>query len=84
MFILLQECPYGDELPSRGFDSGEDTYQAPPPVGTGVQVDVDPKSNRLQLLDPFKRWSGDDLKDMRVLIKVTFINSKKNLITGTI
>merc|ERR1711992_438479 len=24
------DSPYGDELPSRGFDAGEDTYQAPP------------------------------------------------------
>lgn len=23
------DSPYGDELPSRGFDAGEDTYQVP-------------------------------------------------------
>jgi hypothetical protein len=28
--------PYGDELPQRGFDAGEDTYQAPPVDGSKV------------------------------------------------
>merc|ERR1712117_619532 len=62
--------PYGDELPQRGFDPGEDTYQHPPADGSSVAVDVDPKSERLQLLTPFSKWDGGDLKDLRVLIKV--------------
>ncbi|TRY68537.1 hypothetical protein TCAL_07255 [Tigriopus californicus] len=62
--------PYGDELPSRGFDAGEDTYQHPPADGANVKVDVDPNSERLQLLTPFQKWDGGDLKDMQVLIKV--------------
>merc|ERR1711973_80030 len=64
------ESPYGDELPQRGFDPGENTYQAPPADGSSVVVDVNPKSDRLQLLDPFDRWSGHDLNNMRILIKV--------------
>lgn len=67
-FVL--ENPYGDELPQNGFDPGEDTYQHPPVDGSGVSIDVDPTSNRLQLLTPFAKWHGGDLKDMRVLIKV--------------
>jgi len=62
--------PYGDGLPTRGFDPGEDTYQAPPADGSGVAVDVSPSSDRLQLLSPFDKWIGKDLTDMRVLIKV--------------
>jgi len=62
--------PYGDGLPTRGFDPGEDTYQAPPEDGSGVAVDVSPTSDRLQLLSPFDKWIGKDLTDMRVLIKV--------------
>lgn len=62
--------PFGAELPSRGFDPGVDTYQAPPSDGSGVKVSVDPKSNRLQLLEPFDKWDGKDLEDMLVLIKV--------------
>ena len=64
------ESPYGDELPTRGFDPGEDTFQAPPSDGGSVKVDVSPESQRLQLLTPFDKWSGKDLTDMQVLIKV--------------
>jgi hypothetical protein len=159
---LLLESPHGDELPQRGFDPGQETYQAPPtslgertkikvggagtcrlPPGAGVQlqiqgcalaanpeplwsagcngtqhictrsshatsrllhmpaagwaplffsrlvygvdllcacsclapaalvqVDVDPTSNRLQLLSPFNKWSGGDITDAAILIKV--------------
>ncbi|KAE9537250.1 hypothetical protein AGLY_006273 [Aphis glycines] len=62
--------PFGDELPARGFDPGQDTYQAPPADGSAVSVVVDPKSNRLQLLEPFKVWDGKDLEDLTILIKV--------------
>ncbi|CAB3229748.1 unnamed protein product [Arctia plantaginis] len=62
--------PYGDELPSRGFDPGQDTYQHPPADGSSIRVDVAPTSDRLQLLEPFDKWDGEDLKDMTILIKV--------------
>lgn len=35
-----------------------------------MKVDVDPKSNRLQLLEPFDKWDGKDLEDLQVLIKI--------------
>eukprot|EP00298_Acanthocystis_sp_HF-20_P011451 c19400_g1_i1.p1 GENE.c19400_g1_i1~~c19400_g1_i1.p1 ORF type:complete len:779 (+),score=302.75 c19400_g1_i1:44-2380(+) len=64
------EDPNGTELPPRGFDAGEDTYQAPPTQRDGLKVEVDPKSSRLQLLEPFKPWDGKDYTNLRVLIKV--------------
>uniref|UniRef100_A0A665WD89 Aconitate hydratase, mitochondrial n=1 Tax=Echeneis naucrates TaxID=173247 RepID=A0A665WD89_ECHNA len=64
------EPPSGDELPSRDFDPGQDTYQHPPAESSSVKVDVNPSSNRLQLLEPFDKWHGKDLEDMKVLIKV--------------
>uniref|UniRef100_A0A672FN58 Aconitate hydratase, mitochondrial n=1 Tax=Salarias fasciatus TaxID=181472 RepID=A0A672FN58_SALFA len=62
--------PSADELPKRDFDPGQDTYQHPPADGTSLRVDVSPQSNRLQLLEPFDKWSGNDLEDLLVLIKV--------------
>uniref|UniRef100_A0A3Q2E347 Aconitate hydratase, mitochondrial n=1 Tax=Cyprinodon variegatus TaxID=28743 RepID=A0A3Q2E347_CYPVA len=62
--------PTGDELPARDFDPGQDTYQHPPAESSSVRVDVSPSSNRLQLLQPFDKWNGKDLENMRVLIKV--------------
>lgn len=70
-FVL--KAPAGKELPAKGFDPGEDTYQEPPKEPAkrrAVKVDVSPSSNRLQLLSPFDRWDGKDLVDMPVLIKV--------------
>jgi aconitate hydratase len=64
------EPPFGDELPSQGFDPGEDTYQHPPDDGTSLSVNVDPNSKRLELLSPFGHWDGKDYTDMAVLLKV--------------
>ncbi|XP_022164143.1 probable aconitate hydratase, mitochondrial [Myzus persicae] len=62
--------PFGDELPQKGFDAGQDTYQAPPADGSSVSVDINPKSNRLQLLEPFEAWDGNDFEGLVILIKV--------------
>lgn len=59
--------PNGDELPPRGFDPGVDTYV--PPSSGHVEVKVDPKSDRLQLLEPFSAWDGKDLQELPILIK---------------
>ncbi|KAJ9127114.1 hypothetical protein QFC24_001349 [Naganishia onofrii] len=61
--------PAGHELPARGYDPGENTFQAPPEDRASVQVAVDPKSDRLQLLEPFKPWNGKDIIEAPVLIK---------------
>jgi len=62
--------PHADELPAKGFDPGEDTYQAPPKDGSGLSVSVSPTSDRLQLLEPFQKWDGKDLEDLLILIKI--------------
>ncbi|CAF2454542.1 unnamed protein product [Rotaria sp. Silwood2] len=62
--------PSGDHLPARGFDPGVDTYQEPPKDGSSLKVDVDPKSTRLQLLEPFEKWDGKDFIDFPILIKI--------------
>ncbi|KAJ1973757.1 Aconitate hydratase mitochondrial [Dimargaris xerosporica] len=63
------QAPNGYDLPPRGYDPGSETYQAPPEVRSNVQVQVNPKSNRLQLLTPFKKWDGKDYTNVPVLIK---------------
>ncbi len=61
--------PTGYELPPKGFAVDDPGYQAPAADGSKVEVIVDPKSNRLQLLDPFAAWEGTDLSGLRLLIK---------------
>ena len=63
------EPPSGVELPERGFDRGDSGFVEPAKNGASVQVAVDPKSDRLQLLSPFSAWNGTDLLDMPVLVK---------------
>jgi len=63
------EPPFGKELPPKGFDPGEDTFQAPPENGADQTVIVDPNSSRLALLDAFTPWDGKDYEGMKVLIK---------------
>lgn len=63
--------PAGHELPPRGYDPGEDTFQPPPADRASVNVAVDPKSDRLQLLEPFLPWDGKTPTDLPILIKVS-------------
>ncbi|MCL5992409.1 MAG: aconitate hydratase [Bacteroidetes bacterium] len=67
--VMLTE-PSGEELPSKGFAVEDAGYQAPAADGSGVEVKVDPKSDRLQLLTSFEPWDGEDLKGLKLLIKV--------------
>jgi aconitate hydratase len=66
--VKLDE-PTGMELPAKGFAVEDAGYQAPAADGSGVQVNVAPDSNRLQLLEPFAAWEGTDLTGARLLIK---------------
>lgn len=63
------EPPTGDELPSGGFDPGESGYIPPAEDGSGVEIVVNPDSERLQLLEPFDAWDGEDFKNLVVLVK---------------
>jgi len=61
--------PVGEDLPSRGFDPGESGFQAPPAEGASIDVAVAPTSERLQVLEPFPAWDGEDYLDLPVLMK---------------
>lgn len=66
--VKLDE-PQGVELPTKGFDVEDAGYQAPAADGSGLTVNVDPESKRLQLLSPFAPWEGKDLTGLKLLIK---------------
>jgi aconitate hydratase len=57
------------ELPARGFVRTRAGYEAPAPDPAAVQVAVDPRSERLQILDPFDRHADVDFVEMPVLMK---------------
>ncbi|SMG52145.1 aconitate hydratase [Arenibacter troitsensis] len=66
--VKLDE-PLGIELPPKGFEVEDAGYLAPMEDGSGVQVKVDPKSERLQLLDPFIPIKPESLQGAKLLIK---------------
>lgn len=57
------------EVPEDGFDPGHSAYIAPPEDGSSIVLAVDPTSERLQLLEPWPAWDGQDFLDMPVLMK---------------
>ena len=63
------DAPVGEVLPANGYDPGENTFTAPPADGSGVSVAVSPTSDRLQLLQPFPAWDGNDYIGLPVLMK---------------
>jgi aconitate hydratase len=69
--FMLQAPKPAPEVPANGFDSGQATYIAPPEDGSDVNVNVNPDSSRLQILDPWPAWDGQDFTDMPVLVKAS-------------
>ncbi|MCH7612274.1 MAG: aconitate hydratase [Candidatus Marinimicrobia bacterium] len=61
--------PVGDELPRNGFAVEDLGYQEPAGVGSGIDVKIEPDSERLQLLMPFEPWDGKNISGMKLLIK---------------
>jgi aconitate hydratase len=66
--VMLKE-PQGATFPPKGFDVEDNGYIAP--TGTGdEQLSIDPRSERLQLLQPFRPTTDSDLQNMTLLLKV--------------
>jgi len=66
--IKLQE-PIGFELPPKGYDVEDAGYQAPSGNSSNLIINIAPDSNRLQLLQPFPAWDGNNLIEQPLLIK---------------
>ncbi|KAG0085066.1 aconitate hydratase, partial [Podila epicladia] len=69
---FMLQPPYGDNLPQDGFIPGNLSY-TPPDVSQpnpAIQINVDPKSTRLQVLEPFGPGPEGEFEDLQVLLKV--------------
>lgn len=67
--VMLDE-PSGFELPEKGFAVDDPGYVEPAADGSGVEVIINPESQRLQKLEPFPAWEGTDITGLKLLIKV--------------
>lgn len=60
-------APEGESLPTKGFcDCGSGCIA---PVEGSPRPVIDPESSRLQMLEPFKPWDGNDFIKLPILIK---------------
>jgi aconitate hydratase len=67
-FKLAPPAP-APEIPRNGFVTTRLGYEDPPRYATRVEVRVDPKSTRLQILTPFEPWHGGDFERLPILLK---------------
>ena len=66
----LQPPESAPDVPKNGFVNTEDVYVEPVKNPDDIDVLIDPNSERLQKLEPFNVWNGQDFNDVYVLIKV--------------
>jgi aconitate hydratase len=57
------------EVPANDFDRGRSLYIPPPEDGSSIELAVSPNSERIQLMEPWPAWDGEDFRDMPVLMK---------------
>lgn len=64
---VMLDPPCGDVFPKDGFAVEDRRFFAPD--GEGAEVVIRDGSRRLQRLEPFAAWDGENLSDMPLLIK---------------
>ncbi len=67
--VKLNSPHKAEEIPSQGFVASQTGYCAPAEDGSAVSIAVASDSQRLQLLNPFPAWDGEDFVELPVLLK---------------
>ena len=57
------------DVPDREFVNVENIYLSPSENPDTIQVLIDPESERLQKLEPFTAWDGQDLNNLHIIMK---------------
>jgi len=57
------------EVPSNGFANIRNVYVPPSENPEKIQVIINPSSGRLQKLEPFPKWDGNDFLEIPILLK---------------
>ena len=57
------------DVPKNGFLVANDVYVPPSEDSDSIQVLIDPNSERLQKLEPFVGWNGQDFENLTIMIK---------------
>jgi len=67
--VRLSPPPPAPEVPAGGFVFKAEGFLPPPDEPAGITVEVQPGSERLQLLEPFPAWDGNDFVQLPVIMK---------------
>ena len=67
--VVKLDEPKGFDFPPKGFAEADNGFIAPSNDNGDMEVVIAPDSKRLQRLEPFAAWDGNDLIDMPLLIK---------------
>lgn len=67
--VMLTPPAPAPEIPKNGFISRHEGFIPAAKDGSKIEIKVDPASERLALLEPFKAWDGKDYADLAVLMK---------------
>ena len=57
------------DVPENGFKAGVDVYVPPSKDPDSVEVIIGKNSSRLQILEPFDKWNGQDFVDLPIMVK---------------
>ena len=57
------------EVPQEGFMRPEGIFIVPPDNSDSVEVKIDSDSKRLQRLEPFSKWNGNDFEKLPIMVK---------------
>jgi aconitate hydratase len=57
------------EVPKEGFMRPEGIFVAPTENSDDIEVIIDPNSKRLQKLEPFTKWDGNDFEELPIMVK---------------
>lgn len=68
---VLQPPPPAPEVPPNGFKIPDDIFVPPLDAADAINIPViiKPDSNRLQKLEPFEPWDGQDYEEMPIMVK---------------
>ena len=67
--IKLSPPGIAPEVPANGFVITEGVYVSPSENSENVNVLIDPNSDRLQKLEPFSSWDGNDFTELNLILK---------------
>ncbi len=65
----LEPPEIAPDIPSKGFENANDVYVLPSQNPEKIEVIIDKNSNRLQKLEPFPKWDGQDFEKLPIMVK---------------